>query len=631
VTTLPRGPLRRLSVSSLLTVALLVPHPAAARVAPKQEQFEGVAQQHKRVLVLYSTRRDSEFSTVGERDLPRLLDVGLERELDYYSEFIDAARFPDPAYQVAFARFLRQKYLGVRVDLVIALHDVAIDFVARNRGDLFPQAPVVFLSQNAAVKASPNSTGLIHRRNFTATLDVIEQLHPDVRNVFVVSGAAATDKGFEQAMRSQVQASGSRLAFTYLSGLPTDALVRRLGALPPRSVVYHLLVTEDGAGNKYHPLDYIERVAAAANAPTYSWVESAMNRGIVGGSLYSQAEAVSRVGHLALRVLHGEAADDIETASIDLNSIQIDWRQLRRWGIEERRIPAGATLRFREPTLWDRYRGYIIGALVLLMAQTALIAGLLVQRVRRHRAEVELWRSQRHLRASYERIRHLGSRLLTAQEGERSRIARELHDDVNQQLAVLTMDLELLSVASASDVQRLAGEALARTQQIAQSVHDLSHSLHPAKLRLIGLIPALQTLRNELQASGMPITFTHDRVPASLSGDVTLCLFRVVQEALQNAIKYSKATEITVTLASTPGGLTLSVVDDGVGFDVDDVWGQGLGLVSMKERLESIGGSLEIFSRPGAGTRVEATAPVDAAIARRDGAAATHSTAVHFT
>ena len=215
------------------------------------------------------------------------------------------------------------------------------------------------------------------------------------------------------------------------------------------------------------------------------------------------------------------------------------------------------------------------------------------------------------LRTSYERIRDLGSRLLKAQETERSRIARELHDDINQQVALLTMDLDLVGGADPGDVKRLAAEARARAQEIAKSVHDLSHRLHPAKLRLIGLVAALQALRLELSQSGIAIAFTHDNVPSTLSPDLTLCLFRVVQEALQNAIKYSKAREVSVHLGGSPLGLTLSVVDDGVGFDVEAVWGKGLGLVSMKERLEAIGGSLEIRSSPGLGTRVEATVPLD--------------------
>ena len=124
-----------------------------------------------------------------------------------------------------------------------------------------------------------------------------------------------------------------------------------------------------------------------------------------------------------------------------------------------------------------------------------LIAGLLVQRTRRRQAEARVIGSQEALRTSYERIRDLGGRLLSAQETERSRIARELHDDISQQVALLSIDLELLDGKAAGAGQQLAGDALNRAQQIAKSLHDLSHRLHPAKLRLIGLVPAINGLR----------------------------------------------------------------------------------------------------------------------------------------
>jgi signal transduction histidine kinase len=234
-----------------------------------------------------------------------------------------------------------------------------------------------------------------------------------------------------------------------------------------------------------------------------------------------------------------------------------------------------------------------------------LIVALLVQRR-------ELRRSRGSLRISYERIRHLGSRLLTAQEEERARLARELHDDISQQLALLTMDLDEVRRAHPGDASRLATEARTRTQEIARNVRDLSHSLHPAKLRLLGLVAAVETLRLELSHAGTVITFRHDKVPSNLAADVTLCLFRVVQEALHNALKYSKAKEISVCVAATETELRLSVVDDGVGFDTE-VMATGLGLVSMKERLEMIGGLLEVQSSPGCGTRVKATVPLGVA------------------
>ncbi len=159
----------------------------------------------------------------------------------------------------------------------------------------------------------------------------------------------------------------------------------------------------------------------------------------------------------------------------------------------------------------------------------------------------------------------------------------------------------------------LTEEALSRAHAIARSVHDLSHRLHPAKLRLIGLVPALNGLQRELSRSDVAVTFTHDNVPARLSPDLTLCLFRIVQEALQNALKYSRAAHVSVHLGGGPEGLALTIVDDGVGFDVNAAWGTGLGLMSMRERLEAIGGTLEIRSAPGIGTRLEIRTPLPAA------------------
>jgi hypothetical protein len=308
--------------------------------------------QHKKVLVLYSTRRDAQFSVVGESELPRILDEGLSRNLDYYAEFIDVTRFPDRTYRQGFRDFLQVKYQGVRFDLVLALQSAAVEFVNGLDIPLVRETPLVFLTNTSRTTRRPNSTGVLHECHFLPTLDLVRQLQPDVRNLFIVTGAAAADEDFENEIRRQMPSSDARLSVTYLSGMTSTDLEYRLGRLPPRSAVYHVLVTEDGAGKKFHPLDYVDRVSAAANAPTYCWVESAMNRGIVGGNLYSQAEAVTRVGQLALRVLHGDRPAGINTTAVNLNSIQIDWRQLRRWGIDERRLPAEAAIRFREPTLW---------------------------------------------------------------------------------------------------------------------------------------------------------------------------------------------------------------------------------------------------------------------------------------
>jgi signal transduction histidine kinase len=272
-------------------------------------------------------------------------------------------------------------------------------------------------------------------------------------------------------------------------------------------------------------------------------------------------------------------------------------------------VPAGVLVRFREPSAWDRYRFYILAAIAILLAQTALIAGLLVQRARRRRAEEQLRSHQAELLASHERIHDLGGRLLSAQETERARIARELHDDIGQQMAVLEIDLDLLGRTVHGGAAGLAGEVLNRAQSVGRSVHDLSHRLHPAKLRLVGLVASLHGLQREMSSSDIAITFTHDNIPATLPPDLTVCVFRVVQEALQNALKYSRARRVSVNMSGGANELVLTIADDGQGFDVPSAWGKGLGLISMTERLEAIGGTLEIRSQPGAGTRLELRVP----------------------
>jgi len=565
---------------------------------------------HKQVLALYSTRRDAEFSIVGENELPRILDAGLARNLDFYSEFIDLTRFGDPAYKAAFRDFLRLKYNGVRFDAVVALQDAAIEFVNAEGAELFRDTPVVYLTNRATTVRRPNSAGLVLERNFAATIGFLRQLQPEVTHVYVVTGAANTDKVYEAAVRQQLAASpfASGLTLTYLSGLKTADLEHRLSTLPPRSAVYYILVSQDGGGDNYHPLEYVDRVAAAANAPTYCWVDSAMNHGIVGGSLYTQRDALQRVGDVALRVLRGEPASTIPVAVLDLNVDHVNWRQLRAWGISEARVPAGTLVEFRDATIWDRYKGYIFAAATILVLQTGLIMGLLIHRNRRRRAEEELRNNRNELRASYERNRDLGARLLKAQENERARIARELHDDICQRMLLLTIDLE--SMPQRNGDRAAAAHAVEAARDISRSLHSLSHRLHPTRLRVIGLVAALKRLCAEVSRAGFAVSFKHEGVPPALAPEVMLCVFRLVQEALQNAIKHSRSSEVSVHLMGAADELGVHVVDNGVGFDVNGAWRNGLGLISMIERVEAIGGTLQIRSTPGAGTAVVANMPL---------------------
>ena len=568
------------------------------------------ADPRKQVVVLNSTRLDDQFSVTWARELPKLLGDGLAGGVDFYAEYFDFVRYARPEYERAYLDLLRLKFGGRRTDLVIVIGALAIDFMSRHRNDVFRETPVVFYSTRSADQLA-NSTGLHNPFQFARSIELALALQPDLKHLYIVSGAGADDRTYERQARAEFQRFERRVEFTYLSGLAMRDVEQRLRTLPPQSAVFYVVVREDGAGERFQVMDSLSRVASAANAPTYSWADAAADTRIVGGSRRDQVATTKAIATLALRVLGGEPADDIPVSTLDTDVDQVDWRQLRRWGIDESRVPAGVRVLFREPTVWDQYKRYILAAVILMIAQTALILGLLVQRAKRRRVELELRGSQSKLRVSYDRIRHLSRQLLIEQEAERARISRELHDDINQQLAVLSIELDRIRPEQlpVQSVKRL-NAAVETAHAISKSLRDLSHRLHPPRLTPAGLVASLENLSRELSTPHLTITCSHRDLPAEIDDSTTLCLFRVAQEALVNAVKHSDARRVWIDLIGEPPGVVLTVGDDGKGFVVDGIPSAGLGLISMRERVESVGGILEVQPTPASGTRLRVTVPV---------------------
>lgn len=218
-------------------------------------------------------------------------------------------------------------------------------------------------------------------------------------------------------------------------------------------------------------------------------------------------------------------------------------------------------------------------------------------------------------RRAEEELRNLGGRLIRAQEDERSRIARELHDDLNQQLAILGIELDQLRQKMPQDQTDLIARAqklLTRTQEISSEVHRLSYQLHPSKLDHLGLAAALESLCQEIsQHQDIEIEFHQDGFPVFLSPDITLCVFRIAQEALRNVTKHSGAGEARVTLRKTLQSIHLRVSDNGCGFDTDSPRiTKGLGFISMRERLRLVGGEISIRSQARSGTQIDVLVPL---------------------
>ena len=233
----------------------------------------------------------------------------------------------------------------------------------------------------------------------------------------------------------------------------------------------------------------------------------------------------------------------------------------------------------------------------------------------RKQAEETVLEKQRELQQSQVQLQDLSAKLFTAQDSERQRIARDLHDDFSQRLAALVLDVTSLQQQPPL-LPELIGKALEpvreELQQLCNDLHDLAYRLHPPLLRHLGLQAAIEDhIAKAIERTGLHIVLQVKNYPRSIPLEWSTCLFRVLQESLQNVAKHARATEVLVRLCGSSKGVGLSVIDNGKGFDARDKSGhqKGLGLVGMQERLRLLNGFLNIHSRSADGTKVCAWIP----------------------
>jgi signal transduction histidine kinase len=590
---------RRSVVFLIAAICIVWPHVSAAQPLTR-----------KTVLVLHTYGSQSPFRPMFDRALEQALNHNGIEDADVYEETLEPNRFPGSTHEALFHYYLGQKYVGRKIDVLITVWDRALNYALEHRDELFPGAPIVsVVTRPRTFRSELPLVQVTAGNHFFETSKLALGLHPNTRRIAVVDASLQSNDDVQKEITAQLAPLTPQITVEYWRDLPLVDVIARVKGLPKDSVILYIRQVMRTRTQVITQLEALEQVLGAANVPTYVAAESLVGHGVIGGVVFRNEEMARVAADSAIRILNGTPAQEISIRQSPTLPM-FDWRQLRKWGIDVNQLPAGSNVQFREYTFWEQNRAYVAGTATIFLIQSCLIAGLLMQRSRRRRAESALRVNEHALQVSQEDTRRLAGRLIAAQEIERARIARELHDDLSQKVARLAMDIHQIGLSAAPGIRGRAEVMAERAAEIGTDLHNLSHELHPAKLQNLGLVQATQSLCRDLsQRHRLSIDFVHDSMPAHVPPDPALCLFRITQEALQNVVKHSGARNAVVRLTGTAQSLQLEIADSGGGFDTARL-GDGMGLLSMRERVNFLDGHMTLRSRPGAGTRIAVRVPM---------------------
>ena len=372
---------------SLITAAAIVSGVAWTRAVAQPDG------RPTRILLLFQQQAETPPMMEFTQPLRSEVQRGLKGPVEFFQESLDLDRFAGRERSSELKSYLASKYGSFGLDVVVAVGGRALDFATAQLADVLSGVPIVFAlttaPQTDPATLPPNVTGRLGLASrFAPTFDMARRLQPDAERVVIVGGAGAPDSASVRAALDAVE--GSSLPVSLLVGLSLDTLLTRLHNLPRRSIVIFANFRRDALGQVFDPFDLVGTIARASAAPMYTQLRSYVGEGTVGGWILKFDDEGRRTGNLIVRVLGRRSGEPLPPIELLEKTFLVDWRALRRWGLDERRLPTNTEVLFREPSLWTRYRSAVLLTVIVISGQLALIGLLLLERQRRKRAQSAL-------------------------------------------------------------------------------------------------------------------------------------------------------------------------------------------------------------------------------------------------
>jgi signal transduction histidine kinase len=572
----------------------------------------------KRVLVLYWDNKDVPANLSFDQTFQAGLRAYPGGNVEYYAEYFDSSRFPGERQNELLRDYLRDKYAGMNIDVVVTSVDPPLEFMRKYRAELFPNSPLVFVAvkhpSKEEIQNGPGMTGIIRVSTHKQTMDLALWFHPDTKQVFVISGTPEHDRRFETVARQELSEYENRVGITYLTDLSIAELVDRTKSLPQHSVILYLWQRSFNEHNT--PLQTYEVLASfapTASAPIYSMGSRNVGYGIVGGYVQDSEQNGVQAAAIVRQILSGTRAQDIPI--VNAPSVPMfNWKQLKRWGISESSLPSGSIVNFKEFTFWEQYKWRIIAVVTIFLLQTMLIAVLLLERRRRQRAKESL----DLLNAELEERIAIRTAALAAKSRELETFAYSVAHDLKAPLRGIDgysrLLLEDYSDKLDQDGRDFVQTIHRSTSEMAQLIEDLldysrleRREFKPHEIPLGPLVNSVIE-QKQREMNGRSIDFVINVNGGAVYGDAN-GLTQALKNYVDNAVKFTRdvpAARIEVGSQEQTDSYLLWVQDNGVGFDMkyhdrifeifqrlnrsEDYEGTGIGLAIVRKAMERMGG-----------------------------------------
>jgi signal transduction histidine kinase len=583
----------------------------------------------RRVVLLFGERPELPGLALLQANLVRTLISNSADRMEIYNETLDLSRFGSNDYQLLLRDFLQAKYADKKIDVAIAILSPSLVFLLNYGSVIFPGTPIVFCGiDKTELGNRPLPThvrGILVKREFAPTVEIALSLHPKTERAVVVAGTSDFDTKLLEQAKIDFGFYEERLHFQYLTTLSLQDLLTELSHLPPRTLVFYTTVFRDSTGETFAPLEVVERVSAAANAPTYGFLDQYVGRGIVGGSVSSLSAHGLEAAKLALQVLAGTEALGPQVYEVPTNKLLFDWRQLQRWEISESKLPAGSEIRFHDLSTWEQYKTQILAITAAILVQALLIGWLLHERQYRRRAETTA-------RETFSELTHM-NRMATAGELSAA-IAHEIRQPITGMVTMANAALRWLSrekpdIGRAQDAMTKVVAAGHHASDVITNVRGLfgkdTQEKIPTDLNTL-IQSVLAVVSVDLRKHSIESQLTlGEKLPPVVGNEVQL--EQVILNLVMNAIESMNSAEPRVLSIKSEitehNGVRVSIADTGSGISLTNLnrvfkpmfttkaRGMGMGLSICKSIIESHNGRIWVTAGTPRGSIFQFELPTD--------------------